>query len=102
MQSCSHSGQQRALVSHRGKGEAAPSQRLSALRKERKEEIGKSREEVQRKIEKEWIGMEMKKDIFSQVDQIQPCTGARHKKINRKKLFLIPWLKLLIYLKTIE
>lgn len=51
-------------MSHRGKGEAAPSQRLSALGKERKEEIGKCGEEVQRKIENEWIGMEMKKDIF--------------------------------------
>ena len=41
-----------------------PSRCLSALRKERKEEVGKCREEEQRKIENEWIGMEMKKGIF--------------------------------------
>lgn len=60
-----------------------------------------SREEVWRKIENEWTGMEMKKRYFPQVDQIQPCPGARHKQINRKELFFYSVVKM-TYLETTE
>lgn len=71
----------------------------------REGEKGRDREMWRRGTEEDrkWVDRHGNEErYFSQVDQIQPCTGARHKKINRKELFLIPWLKLLIYLKTIE
>lgn len=86
------SGQQRALASRPKKAEAHPS-RCPSLFMER-EATGKRREEVERKIENEWIGTEMKKIHFPQADQIQPCTAARHLQTNRKQSLCISLVKI--------
>lgn len=68
-----------------------------------KKEKGRDREMSRRGTEEDRKRVDRhgnEKRYFSQVDQIPPCTQARHEKINRKELFFIPWLKWLIYLKT--
>lgn len=51
-------------------------------------------------IEGEWIDTEMKKKKTPQADQIHPCTGEKHKEINRKQSLCISLVKITYLFET--
>jgi len=61
--------------------------------------MGEHQEEVEGKIENEWIDTEMKKK-FPQADQIHPCTEAKRQEINRKQSLYILLVKITYLFET--
>ena len=111
MLSCSHSGQQRALASHQ-KGRRyhpsptpAPSSRcLSCVYEGEKDArdrkmLRRGAEEGRKREDRH--GNEKKKNEFFTGRSNSTLYEARPKEIKRKQLFYIPWLKSLLYLKTL-